>query len=495
MTKLGEWMERMRVGVRRVIEFVAEDVWDIEVTSLSAVRAWGVRTVRVACLVVHGFRKDQCPLHASALTFSTLMAIVPILAITLSLARGFGGDAAAKDWIRGRVNAWTQTFRAIRYEPPVRVAPVATNGVERFAAFGEAPTMTGGDIAEQINKLLETGFQKVENISFAKLGGVGLILLMWMVVQVLGRVESSFNRVWGVAAGRPVWRRFTDYLSVLLILPMLIVAAASLPALELATRFLDDRTAAAIRGFVGSGAYRGLAVLVMTSLAFAFLLMFMPNTRVRLRPALTGGLTTAILFLVWLWVCAAIQSGVGRYGKIYGSFAIVPILLAWVYMSWQIVLLGAEVAFASQNCATFRMEQGARHASMHARLGMALTVLADAAGAMLGQGAGVSVAGILAKHHVSVRFLNDVIDELVRAGYLGKLADAEESYVLMHPPAGLLVRDIVGGIMAAGVPAADLGLKVYGENIVQAVAGTVTGIDMALRDMTLAQLIAAPAGR
>ncbi len=492
--KLKQGVERLRGGMRRAIAFVGEDVWDIEVTSLSALRASGVKAIRVVCLVFLGFRKDECPLHASALTFSTLMAVVPVLAISLSLARGFGGDDAAKDWIRDRVNDWTQTFRLRAHA--THTAPAATSATNAVvvvdAAFGEAFSVSGSDIADQINGLVEKGFQKVENISFAKLGSVGLVLLLWMVVQVLGRVESSFNRVWGITVGRSVWRRFTDYLSVLLILPLLVVAAASLPALDLATRFLDERAASVIRSFVGSGLYKGFTVATMTALSFTFLLMFMPNARVHFRPALVGGITAALLFLFWLWICAAIQSGVGKYGKIYGSFAIVPILLAWVYVSWQIVLFGAEVAFASQNCNTFRMEQGARNASIQARLGLALTVLSEAAGAMLGRSGSFTVSAFVKQRHVSVRFLNDVIDELVRAGFLGRLADTEGAYVLLRPPADVLVRDVVSTIMTAGVAGADLGLSLHSSKIRQAVVGATEGVTQALRDTTVAELIAAP---
>lgn len=490
--KISRMTAQIRAGIRRTVKFVAEDVWDIELTSLSALRASGVKAVRVICLVFHGFRKDECPLHASALTFSTLMAVVPVLAISLSLARGFGGDEAAKDWIRDRVNDWTQTFR-LRDQDASDLSRGASvsNGVVRVdAAFGEDLAISGSDIADQINTLVEKGFEKVENISFAKLGSVGLILLLWMVVQVLGRVESSFNRVWGIMVGRSVWRRFTDYLSVLLILPLLVVAAASLPALDLATRFLDERTASVIRGFVGSGLYKGLTVATMTALAFAFLLMFMPNTRVHFRPALVGGVTAALLFLFWLWICAAIQSGVGKYGKIYGSFAIVPILLAWVYVSWQIVLFGAEVAFATQNCNTFRMEQGARNASIQARLGLALTVLSEAAEAMLARNGGFTLSAFVNRHHISVRFLNDVIDELVQAGYLGRLADEEPTYVLLRAPADVLVRDVVSTVMTAGVPGAELGLSLPSSKIRATVVGATEGVNRALRETTLAELVA-----
>jgi len=266
------------------------------------------------------------------------MAIVPILALCLSMARGFGDDSA-KLWVKARVQDWTQTFKAM----PVEGATVS----EDYLAVSDA--VVQNELATRINQLVEKAFEKVDNINFAKLGTVGLVLLIWMVIEVLGRVERSFNRVWGIAVGRSVWRRFTDYLSVLLILPVLIVAAASLPVMDMVTRFMPAETAAFVQRTVASGLFKNGIVLVMTTLSFAFVIMFMPNTSMKVRSGLTGGLVSAVLFLLWLWICAMVQVGAAKYGKIYGSFAVAPIVLAWVHVSWQIVLFGAEVAFSVEN--------------------------------------------------------------------------------------------------------------------------------------------------
>jgi membrane protein len=199
-------------------------------------------------------------------------------------------------------------------------------------------------------------------------------------------------------------------LSVLLILPILIVAAVSMPVMDMLTRFLDDNTAALLQRFIASGFFKSLTVLGMTSLAFSFVLTFMPNTRVRFRAALAGGLTSGILFLAWLSICAMIQVGAAKYGKIYGSFAVVPILLAWVYMSWQIVLFGAEVAFAVQNCTTFKMEQNAREANIEARMTLALSIIVSAARSMVTAAPQFEAIAYAREKRVPVRFLNAVID-------------------------------------------------------------------------------------
>ncbi|MBN1557387.1 MAG: YihY/virulence factor BrkB family protein [Lentisphaerae bacterium] len=451
----------MNINLRRTWRFLSDEVWDVELSSLSRLRALGVRFVRVVNLVFRGFREDECPLHASALTFSTLMSIVPILALSLAVARGLGGEEIAKDRIREGISTWTETFREHGAHAAGDVGTEAARAVET-AADGNAASAgpaADPDLPARIEGLVEQAFEKVGNINFAALSGVGLAILIVTVVNVLGRVEGAFNRVWGVTAGRSLWRRFADYLSILFVLPILAIAASSLPAADFATRFLDERTASMMQAFLGSGFLKQATVLVMSTLCFGFLLIFMPNTRVRADAGLTGGLVTALLFLGWLWVCATLQVGAARAGRIYGSFAILPILLAWVHVSWQIVLFGAETAFAVQNCTTYKMEQGAGGASMRARLVLGLSVVRETARVMNTPGTrGLDAAAYAREHRVPVRLLNEVVGVLVRAGVLGALSDREARYVLLRPPSGLTVQDVTEAMLGQGVGPRELGL-------------------------------------
>jgi membrane protein len=306
--------------------------------------------------------------------------------------------------------------------------------------------------------MVEDGFARVEQISFTALGGTGLVLLLWMVISVLGRVEGAFNTVWGVTAGRSVWRRFTDYLSILVVLPVLIAAASSVPAVDLVMRLLDEPGAALVRRLLESAPLKAATVLATTGLCFTFVLMFMPNTRVRTRSGLAGGFVTALLFLAWMRFCAAVQVGVASRGRIYGSFAVVPIVLFWVYVSWQIILFGAEVAFAVQNCGTYRMEAGAGKASFRARSMVALSIVVAAARGMLGQSGRFDVAAYAREKRIPVRLLNDVIADLERLGLIAAVADDEGTYALLRSPDALLVVDVLESLSDAGVQGAALGL-------------------------------------
>jgi membrane protein len=487
LRSIRKHIQNLGADMRRAWKFAAEDVWDVELTSLSALRGIGVRVVRVVTLVFKGFKDDECSMHAASLTFSSLMAIVPVLALCLSMARGFGDADTAKLWIQDRVSDWTETFK-------VEPAP-ATDGValsaDASAEGAESDRVVQSELALRINSIVEQGFEKVENINFTKLGTVGLVLLIWMVIEVLGRVERSFNRVWGVVVGRSIWRRFTDYLSVLLILPILIAAAASLPVMDLLTRFLDEHTAALMHRLVSSGFFKNLTVAGMSTLAFGFLIMFMPNARVRFRAGLAGGFVTALLFLVWGSICAMIQVGAARYGKIYGSFAVVPILLYWVYMSWQIVLFGAEVAFAVQNCTTFKMEQNAREANILARMTLALAVVVEAARSMVSTAPKFCAVSYARENRVPVRFLNAVIEELVLAGYLAQLSEKQGTFALLKSPTTLQVDEVVRVVMHSGATPSDLGLASMDPRIVDAVQDAMQGVEASLQGTTIESLLAA----
>jgi len=475
----------------RIRKFLADGVWDVELNSLPLFPRFGVKAIRVLQLVFKGFVRDECPLHASALTFSSLLAIVPLLGLSLALARGLGGDDVVKNKIRETIYEWSQSFKtapslthagaisesigqsgADLYTPNLDVPRPEGTGISPENVANQNPVWDSNserDFADQVKALVEQAFEKVDRVSFKALGGVGFVVLLLLVVQVLAQIEGSFNRVWGVAVGRPMWRKFTDYLSVILVLPALILATW-LPLARVLGGVMTASGADQIRTWLTAFPWRRVRDIVTTCLAFSFLLMFMPNTKVKFGPGLIGGIVTGLLFLGWLWLCRAFQVGVAGYSRLYGSFAFVPILLAWAFTSWSIVLFGAEVAFAFQNCVTYRMEQEAREASMKARLMLALSVVMEAARAMLGPGRGLNVSVFAAEKKVPVRFLNDVVDRLVHAGVLAELSGQSGHYVLLKSPERLLVRDVLDGMMELGVSARDLGVDTLNPTAAQTVA-------------------------
>ncbi|OVE75498.1 hypothetical protein BVX97_04405, partial [bacterium E08(2017)] len=246
----------MTEKLKKYWKFISEDIWDVELTSLTLQKRWGVKSLRVLHLVFKGFKEDKCPLHASALTFNSLMAVMPVLALSLALARVFGGADLAERQVRKVVYEITSRLEVTANvdetgesfpKPPVALAPPAEDGV-----------WTTAEIADELNKAVDAGFSQMEQINFAALGSVGLAFLLWMVIVVLGKVEDSFNTVWGVARGRPYHRKIIDYLFMVIILPLLITMAASFSIAELAAKFLHGSLATDIDAVTKTGMWRNL---------------------------------------------------------------------------------------------------------------------------------------------------------------------------------------------------------------------------------------------
>ena len=434
--------------------FLTRGVWEIDCRTLPWFHRIGVYAVRLVSLVLSGFKNDQCSLHAASLTFFSLMALIPILALTLAMARAFGGADLAKAQFDKHLNAWmTQMEQSV--EAKVQAEGIAEEKVSDGVAHA---------FSEQVREIADQLFAQLDQLEFGTLGGIGAVMLLWTVIGMLGKVESSFNQVWGVEYQRPFVRKCFDYLGVCLILPFLVTAASSVPVASMVTGFMEKTVGGVVsdatRSLLNSGLFKLSVTLLIGSLAFAFLLGFMPNTRVKLVPALVGGCVTLILFGGWLKLCAMLQIGIAKYSTLYGSFAVLPILLLWVYTSWQIVLLGAEISFAMQHRDTYVREQHAADASLRARLLLALTLCAETARqAKASQGGPFAAEAYAEEHRIPVRFVKDILEDLVRNQILAKVAERPGEYLLYRCGDTLTAADIAMVVLDDGEPAEALGLN------------------------------------
>jgi membrane protein len=463
----------VRGGFSRLAGFLARDVWDLELTGLPRLKRALVKTARIVLLVVKGFKNDECALHASSLTFMTLLSFIPTLALAVSLVRAVSYDDSlrvkTKDFVRSMIVEQTKPEAAARTNAvdAGSAASTATNAAAADAVVispspgsNVAVASTQGVITlEKLDELIDTGFDTVEGLDFGALGGIGLIFLIWTVIAVLGDVESAFNRVWGVMEQRPLARKFTDYLSVLIICPLLGVAASSLPVvgvLEAKMSAADSRFF--LSSMAGVPVIRVGWVLFLLTLAFAFLLKFAPNTKVKAFPSIAGGFVAAIGFAVWLKICLALQIGVAKYSTFFGSFAMVPILLSWVYVSWEILLFGAEVASAVQNVETYKVELGWKDANFRARIYLAAALLREAvSGLATGDGL-LDLADFNRRHRVAARLLRSVAYELSVAGVLVETAKDSNCFAVRKDLSRMTLGDLLDLLVDIGVRPEGLGL-------------------------------------
>lgn len=456
----------IRRRIRGAERFLSHGMWDVVPATLPASRRVALQALRFIFAVGRGFRQNHNELHASALAYYTLMALIPVVALALALGRVFGGGEMVKKQFAAHLGSFLGQMAA---------QSGAADEAARSAALAFALQLEGR--AVQL-------FDQINTISFGTLGGIGAVALIGMVIGLLGRVEVSFNLIWGVPASRTLWRKFTDYLSVVLILPFLVIAASTVPVLDLLARGANTVGGAAVadtvRTVVGSPLLKQALVLGMGTVTFSFLLIFMPNTRIRLAPGIAGGFLTALLFGVWLIVCARLQVGIAKYSALYGGFALLPILLMWVYTSWQIILLGAEVTFALQHGATCRMESAAGRASPYTRFLLAAAFCAEAARAVREQGQAFDADAFALHRRVSTRLSQDVLGDLTRAGVLARVEGRNGRYLPCRDFSVMTVAEVAKTIWSDGTPPNELGLQRMGEPILKLGPKLLEALDGAL---------------
>ena len=404
-------LKRAVGGIRKFIHFLQHDLWRSDTEHASRLQAFGVETLRVTHLVLKGVREDNCHLHASALTFATLMAMVPLLAIVFSISSAIGFDAAS-----AKLLEWA----------------------------AQMP-----DIVPTVKQLIAV----VEQVDIGKVSGVGGVLLLYIVFKLLSGIEESFNQIWGVQSSRSIADKVRNYLSVLVIAPaLMLVSTAAIPVIMAFLEQVDWL------GPVLMVVIRVSPVLVL-SLAFIAIFMFLPNTQVSFRAAFSGAIVSAVLATILQVLMIKAGVGVTRLGRIYGGFAYIPIFLFWLQMSWTILLFGAELAFAIQNRETYQEEQRAVRASMVSKLWVAFSVMREAVRVFEGPDASFSAVAFARENNIPIRLMNEVVGVLTRARLLGLVVDdGTEHYALMQAPERVSAKKIYDLLLTDGVAPDALGL-------------------------------------
>jgi membrane protein len=264
--------------------------------------------LRLIWAVGRDMAEGQITLRAMSLVYTTLLSLVPLLAISFSILKGFG----------------------------------VHNQIEPFLLNAMEP------LGERKDEIVERIVGFVDNMQVGVLGSVGFVLLFYTVISLMQKIELAFNDVWQISSRRTFAERFKDYLSVIVVGPVLVFASLGISATvmsdPLMARIANIQGVSTLVELVGR-----LVPIVMVSLAFTFIYIFVPNTRVRAMPALTGGLFAGLLWNVLGWLFAGFVAQANRYTAIYSGFATPILFMIWLYVGWLILLLGANIAFYRQH--------------------------------------------------------------------------------------------------------------------------------------------------
>ena len=295
--------------------------------------------------VFKGFAGNDCPMYAAGLTYFALLAAVPILCCILVVARACHVERHAKDQINARINLMIENLEKGQDDSLAQLTPQDEEERRKKKIVAE-------ELAAQARAISDELFARIEKLDIETMGWIGFGLLLWTVISTLGTVETSFNRIWNVPKPRPVWKRAYMYPVIMVAMPVMATVVMSLPILNavkkvivatLGATWLTQWVSDGLIWFIDCWAFRTAIVVLTSSLTMGFFFWIMPNCKVKFLWAWLGGLITALLLGAWVKVCAIAQVGIAKSSAMYGSFAILPIMLAWLYMTWQIVLLGANM--------------------------------------------------------------------------------------------------------------------------------------------------------
>ena len=303
------------------IRFITYDIWRITEHEVSGIKQYAIRYAKTIILTFRGFMEDNIIDKASALTFNTLLAIVPMLAVLVGIAKGFGFQNIVKEEIT-------------EYLPGQE-----ENLVQAFS------------FVDNYLKQTQDGV----------IIGVGIILLLYTVISLINSIEQTFNDLWHITKTRPIYRKVSDYLALFILLPVMITASSGLSI------FVSTLQSSFLREFVFltpmvNFALR-IAPFVIISLAFFAIYLLLPNTKVKILNSLFTGILAGSAFQLFQFLYISGQIWVSRYNAIYGSFAALPLLLLWLQASWMIVLFGAKLTYVSQNVNKYSFERDTQHIS------------------------------------------------------------------------------------------------------------------------------------
>ena len=401
--------------MKRIIDFVKKDVWNKPEEHYGKSRQrWLLRQAKVLIFTVQSFSYHKTGVRSAALTFYTVMSLVPVLALIFAIVKGFGLDQNFNDYL-----------------------------------YGALPQYRG---------ILDKIFLFTENLLSRTRGGVmaigGFLVLIWAVLQVFGGVEASFNNIWEVKRSRPLTRKVSDYISVIFVAPVLWVTSNTI---ILTLRSNVTLMANSLVADILFGAISIIAIWTM----FALIYFIVPNTKVKLSSALTAGLVAGTSFEIFQTAYFFIQTNLSAYNAIYGTFAAIPLFLIWLQASWQILLFGGELSFALQNVRTYEAERQSMNLGYDNRRKVTLAVMTVFVHHMTDENGGALTSEQVSERlMLPVRIVRDVIFDLESAGLLAAVSiegsDRQRGYIPLRDVHDIRIADVVSSVEQNPVPSVDI---------------------------------------
>ncbi len=378
------------------VKFVKNDVWRMHLDEQTRSKSFFIRFLRVILLTIRGFKEDKCSLNASALTLYSLLSIVPVVAMAFGISKGFGAEKLLEKIL-----------------------------LEKFPGQEEV-----------ITQIIGFAHTLLEETKGGMLTGIGIAFLFWIVIKLLGNIERSFNDIWGIKKPRQIFQKLTDYISVVIVCPILLIISSS------ATVFITTQVTSITDRFEILGIFRPVIFFLiklmpycLISGLFAFIYLFMPNIRVKLKAAIIAGLIAGAAYQLAQWGYINFQVGVAQYNAIYGSFAALPLFLIWLQISWLIVLFGAEISFTLQNVDSYEYESDCINASNSFKQLLSLQISHLIIKTFSARQHPLTATIISKNLGVPIRLVNKIIHDLIESKIIAEVNGESNSKEFAYLPA------------------------------------------------------------
>lgn len=381
---MGDRQESLWQRIDRNLRYCVSGVWNDTRAS------WPVQAVKIINLSVRSFLDRDLQTQACALTYRTVLAIVPALAMLFAIGRGFG-------------------FQKLLQSELFRYFPAQREALEQASVY--------------VDNYLSQASQGV-------FVGIGLVLLLWTLVSLMSNVEDSFNHVWGVTGKRSFRRKLTDYTALFLLLPVLMVCSAGISI------FMSDAVQHVFTGdFVSPLMHRLLAFIpiLISWIVFTAAYYLVPNTKVKFLSALFAGILCGTLFHAIQWLFVTGQVYVSKYNAIYGSFAFLPLMLVWLQLSWLIALSGVVLTYAWQNFDSYAHRDKVKDISHAYSNQLAIAVAAIATKRFKLRQPAITRGDLVNDYDIPRVLADYLLERLQRAGLLTAVAGGEEGELAYQP--------------------------------------------------------------
>jgi len=381
----------MKGKIKRLQTFLTEDIWRISEKEVSKSKQYIYKAIKAIYVSIKSIQQDDIIGNASALTYSTLLSIVPILAILFAIAKGFGFSTLMERQIHN------------------------TLGSQKL-------------VADSLIKFVNSYLDQTKSGVFI---GVGLVLLLWTIVSLTSDIEQTFNTIWQVKKSRTFYRKVTDYFSMFLLFPILIVVSAGL------TIFMGT-TMKQMPNFLILGPFLKFLVRLipytLTCGMFIGLYIFMPNTKVKIKNTLIPGILAGTVYQAFQFLYISGQISISKYNAIYGSFAALPLFLLWLQISWTIILFGAELNYVCQNLGSFNYKNDTQNISRRYRDFFCIIVMSLICKRFANAEPPLCANELSEINKIPVRLTYQIINQLEEIGLIHEIASDAKSETISYLP-------------------------------------------------------------